>query len=580
MSNGWASITDGKVPRGHTGEPHDDTSYSREDDRRAEMTRTDEPKTPVSDEPQKNEHALRASEVRYRRVFEAAKDGILILDGESGAILDVNPYLMDLLGYCRNDLLGRQIWDLGPFKDIVASKAAFAKLQANDYIAYDDLPLLTLDGRRIDVGFVSNAYLVDGMRMIQCNIRDNTQRKRADKARSSLEEQVRVSQRMEALGALAGGVAHDFNNLLSVILCYTGFAREGLPAENPARDDLDEVEKAGKRAAALTHQLLAFSRKQVMQPVPLDLNLVVEGIERLLRRILGEDIELVHTLTPNLGLTMADPAQIEQVLMNLVVNARDAMPNGGKLTIETAKVDLDSHTAGLQVGVTPGAYVMLSVTDTGCGMDAKTRERIFEPFFTTKLPPKGTGLGLSTVYGIVKQSGGNIWVYSEPEHGTTFKVCFPRDLSRRRPTYQSSSSRLSAVRVGTETILLVEDEAAVRTLAQRILSSAGYTVLTASNGREAFLLCESFKGDLPLVVTDVVMPLLGGRAFATQLRKIRPATKVLFVSGYSDDALSTDGVLEEGNRFLGKPFNAAQLTRTVREMLDEGRPEPSVPGNP
>jgi two-component system cell cycle sensor histidine kinase/response regulator CckA len=528
----------------------------------------------------RNEHALRASEVRYRRVFEAAKDGIVILDGESGAILDVNPDLLDLLGCSRADLLGRQMWDLGPFKDIVASKVAFAELQANDYIAYDDLPLLAVDGRRIDVGFVSNAYLEDDMRMIQCNIRDNTQRKRADKARSNLEEQVRVSQRMEALGALAGGVAHDFNNLLSVILCYTGFAREGLPAEDPARHDLDEVEKAGKRAAALTHQLLAFSRKQVMQPVPLDLNLVVEGIERLLRRILGEDIELVHTLTPNLGLTMADPAQIEQVLMNLVVNARDAMPNGGKLTIETARVALDSHTAGLQVGVTPGAYVMLSVTDTGCGMDAKTRERIFEPFFTTKLPPKGTGLGLSTVYGIVKQSGGNIWVYSEPDHGTTFKVCFPRDLSQRRPTYQSSSSRLSAVRVGTETILLVEDEAAVRTLAQRILSAAGYTVLTASNGREAFLLCESFEGDLPLVVTDVVMPLVGGRAFATQLRKIRPATKVLFVSGYSDDALSNDGVLEVGSRFLGKPFNAAQLTRTVREMLDEGPPEPPLPNSP
>jgi two-component system, cell cycle sensor histidine kinase and response regulator CckA len=521
--------------------------------------------------------ALRASEMRYRRLFESARDGILILDADSGRIIDVNPYLADLLGYSREDFIGKQVWDFGPLKDVVASKEAFYELQATAYIAYEDLPLETSDGRHIDVGFVSNIYLVDGKRTIQCNIRDITSRKLADKERKSLEEQLRASQKMEAIGGLAGGIAHDFNNLLSVILCYTDFVVEALPQGSPLRDDLAEVEKASKLAVALTRQLLAFSRKQVLQPVPLQLNQVTEDIEKMLRRILGEDIELVHDLAADLGLTMADRSQIEQVIMNLVINARDAMPGGGRLMIVTENASLDPTYAATHAGVRAGPYVMLAVTDTGCGMDADTRRRVFEPFFTTKDPGKGTGLGLSTVYGIVNQSGGHIWVYSEPGHGTTVKVYLPRDISASAPVASTATSAIPEVLTGTETILVVEDEESVRALAERILSAAGYTVLTASNGQDALLRAESHDGDLALVLTDVVMPQLSGRMFAEQMGRLRPAAKILFMSGYSHDASSREGWLGTGTRFLGKPFTAMELTRKVRELLDDGRGRIAAP---
>ena len=319
------------------------------------------------------EHALAASEMRYRRLFEAAKDGILILDAVSGAIVDVNPFLVSLTGFSREEFLGRHLWEIGPFKDIAASAALFLELQDREYVRYEDLPLETRDGRRIDVEFVSNVYIVDDQKVIQCNMRDITERKRAEEERERLEEQLRASQKMEAIGSLAGGVAHDFNNLLTVILSYTGFALDGVREGDPLQDDLLEVKKAGERAAALTRQLLAFSRKQVLQPVPLDLNQIAAGVEKMLRRILGEDIDFVQALAPDLGLTLADPGQIEQVLMNLVVNARDAMPEGGKLTIETANVELDEEYAARHVAVKPGPYVLLAVTDTGCGMDEQTQ---------------------------------------------------------------------------------------------------------------------------------------------------------------------------------------------------------------
>jgi two-component system cell cycle sensor histidine kinase/response regulator CckA len=504
-----------------------------------------------------SEQALRASETRYRRLFESAKDGILILDADSGAIIDVNPYLADLLGYTREDFIGKHIWDFGPFHDVVASKAAFDELQAQDYIAYDDLPLETSDGRQVDVGFVSNVYLVEDQRIIQCNIRDISIRKLAERTRLDLADQLRAAQKMEAIGGLASGIAHDFNNLLSVILCYTEFALQRLPDGDPIRDDLFEVEKAGQRATALTRQLLAFSRKQVLQPVPLDLNHVAENLEKMLQRILGEDVELVSKLAPDLGLTMADPGQLEQVIMNLVVNARDAMPGGGSLTIETRNVDHAGRSC-----------VVLSVTDTGCGMDAQTRARVFEPFFTTKEADKGTGLGLSTAYGIVKQSGGDLWVESEPGRGSRFIVRLPRESSTAPTRSRTPIHGTTTRRVGSETILVVEDEVTVRELAQRILAAEGYTVLTAANGRDALALSGAHAGAIPLVLTDVVMPQVGGRMFAEQLRELRPSTKILFMSGYPGAAIDSQGMLEPGNRFLGKPFNAADLTRAVRDMLD------------
>jgi len=529
---------------------------------------------------QRAERALRASETRYRRLFESAKDGILIIEADSGQIIDVNPFLAELLGYGRDEFLGRHLWDLGPFKDIVASKDAFDLLQAQEYIAYEDLPLETSDGRHIAVGFVSNVYLVDAKRIIQCNIRDITSRKLAEQTRLNLEAQLRASQKMEAVGGLAGGIAHDFNNLLSVILCYTKFALDELPAESAMRNDLLEVDKATRCAATLTRKLLAFSRKQVLLPVLLDLNEVTESIETMLLRILGEDIELKNDLASDLGMMLADRSQLEQVIMNLVVNARDAMPGGGKLVIKTQNQLLDADHAALEVGMDPGPYVMFAVTDNGSGMDAATVSRVFEPFFTTKAPGQGTGLGLSTVYGIVKQSGGNIWVYSEPGRGTTVKIYLPRSTSGHVATTESVAASVPSDLTGTETILVVEDNDAVRNLAARILGAAGYTVLTAADGQQALQICASRPSDLPLVVSDVVMPVLGGRLFAARVLELCPSTRILFMSGYSDDAIANHGGLLPGTRFLEKPFNALDLSRRVREILDEGRVEPATRAAP
>jgi len=396
---------------------------------------------------------------------------------------------------------------------------------------------------------------------------DITERKRAAEAKEKLEDQLRQAQKMESIGSLAGGVAHDFNNLLSVILSYTEFATQG--ANEQLRDDLQEVKKAAERAAALTRQLLAFSRKQILQPVPLDLNHVATALEKMLRRILGEDIDLVQKLAPDLGLTLADPSQIDQIIMNLVVNARDAMPEGGKLTIETANAKLDEDYASRHVAVKPGPYVLLAVTDTGCGMDERTQARLFEPFFTTKEKGKGTGLGLSTVYGIVKQTGGNIWVYSEPGKGTTFKIFLPCS-----PTAKAAGPRVPALvtrTTGTETILVIEDEEGVRNAASRILRAAGYTVLTAATGDEALLTADAHRGEIHLVLTDIVMPGMSGKIVAERLAQSRPRTRVLYMSGYTGNAIAHHGVLEPGTHFIGKPFGAEDLTRKAREVLDDAR---------
>ena len=517
-------------------------------------------------ERKKAEEDLRASETRYRRLFESAKDGILILDAATGQVVDANPFLISLLGYSHADLLGKTLWDLGPFKDVTVSRDAFRELQEKDYVRYEDLPLETHDGRLINVEFVSNVYLVGKTRVIQCNIRDITERKRTEEQRKKLEGQLRVSQKMEAIGILAGGVAHDFNNLLSVILSYTEFAMKALREGDPLKDDLLEVKKAGDRAAVLTRQLLAFSRKQLLQPVPLNLNHVAEGVEKMLRRILGEDIDYVQVLAPDLGVVRADPGQIEQVLMNLAVNSRDAMSEGGKLTIETSNVELDEEYAAHHVGVKPGPYVQLAVTDTGCGMDEQTKSQLFEPFFTTKEKGKGTGLGLSTVYGIVTQSGGNIWVYSELGLGTTFKIYFPRELS-----VKATATRLRAMlepATGTETILVVEDEEALRKVARRFLEAAGYTVLTAAAGDEALLISAQHAGTIHLLLTDVVMPRMSGKALAQAFLKTRPMAKVLYMSGYADNAFVHHGAVDEGTYFLSKPFTATDITQKVRAVLD------------
>jgi PAS domain S-box-containing protein len=387
--------------------------------------------------------------------------------------------------------------------------------------------------------------------------RDVTQRRR-------LEEQLAQSQKLEAVGRLAGGIAHDFNNLLTGILGYSDLLRAGLAEDDPLRADADEVKKAAERAASLTRQLLAFSRRQVLQPRVIDLNRVVEEMDRMLRRLIGEDIELFTACAPDLGRVAADPGQIEQVIANLVVNARDAMPDGGRLVIETANVDVDAGLAHSRPAeIVPGPYVVLSVTDTGVGMDSETQAHVFEPFFTTKEIGKGTGLGLATVYGIVKQSGASIWVYSEPGRGTSFRIYFPRvtdpiDLQPEAPVTPASET-------GTETVLVVEDERLVRDLIAEELSRRGYRVLTALNGADALTLAGGHDGRIDVVVTDVIMPEMGGLELTQRLSAALPGIRVVYMSGYSERAVTDDGGPWP---LLQKPFSTGTLAAKIREVLD------------
>jgi PAS domain S-box-containing protein len=645
-------------------------------------------------ERKRKERDLETSEARYRRLFETAKDGILIVDADDGKIVEVNPFLIELTGYSRQDFLGKRLWEIALFKDAAMLSDLFDSLQTRRHVSYESLLLETRDGQRVDVEFVSHVYPVEGKNLIQCNIRDIsakqqvadelrfnnlvlltqqetsidgilvadadgrlvssnrrfadmwniprnvmasnsvhtvmqsildrvmdpeefeykikcllatheksqdeialkdgrtfdrysapmldadgkhfgrvwyfrdiTVHRRVEEERERLKEQLGSSQKLEAIGILAGGVAHDFNNLLSVILLYNEFAMDGTADDVPLKNDLIEIKIAAERAVALTQQLLAFSRKQVLQPVPLDLNGIAAGVQNMLQRIVGEDIDLVLVLAPDLGLTLADPTKIEQVLMNLVVNARDAMPGGGEITIETSNVELDEHYAARHSAAKAGAYVQLVVTDTGHGMDEQTLARVFEPFYTTKEKGHGTGLGLATVYGIVKQTGGNILVQSERGAGTSFKIHLPMELSSSVAMTIRPASVHARV-AGAETILLVEDDDALRKAARRTLVAAGYTVLTAVDGNDALLISAQHLGVIHLLLTDVVMPRMGGKALAEELLKSRPIVKVLYMSGYTDNTIDQHGVLPAGTHFIGKPFATADLTRKVREVID------------
>lgn len=396
--------------------------------------------------------------------------------------------------------------------------------------------------------------------------------------RHALEQQYRQSQKMEAVGQLAGGVAHDFNNLLTVILGYAGLLAEEYEEGDPRRRDVDEIRQAGERAAALTRQLLAFSRRQVLQSTIVDLNALTHSLVNMLRRLIGEHIELTLTLSSALGAVKTDPGQLEQVIMNLTVNARDAMPDGGRLTVETANVDLDEAYGkghGLDA-FSGGRFVMLAVSDTGVGMDEATQRRIFEPFFTTKPRDQGTGLGLATVYGIVKQSGGYVWAYSEPGRGTTFKIYLPRV---DEPAARMSETHVpdAAIGRGSETIMLVEDEDSVRALSRTVLERLGYRVLVAANPQEALAMMATHSEPIDLLLTDIMMPGDTGPELFRRLSAVRPTTRVLYTSGYADQAIISRGVLEAGAPFLQKPFSVAALARKVREVLDS---DPRAHGGP
>lgn len=519
-------------------------------ERTAELTKTIGQLRQESDARQEAE----ASVHRLAALVASSEDAIIGLD-LNAIITDWNSGAEKLFGYLAAEVIGRNVMFLVPEAD--RSRAEWALKQRSPVSPYEAIRDRK-DGSRVTVSVCLSPIYQQG-RMVGFSLiyRDITYTKR-------LEDQFRHAQKMEAIGTLAGGVAHDFNNLLTIISGYSELLLDQLTPSDPAHSLIEQIRKAGERAAALTRQLLAFSRQQVMELKVLDLNAIVGDTEKMLRRLIGEDISLATALNPRLGTIKADAGQIEQIIMNLSVNARDAMPRGGKLTIETDNVSLDQSYAQSHMEVQPGRYVMLAVSDTGCGMNEATKARIFEPFFTTKEKGKGTGLGLATVFGIVKQTGGHIWVYSELGQGTTFKIYFPM-TDGTVPTGNSFDGK--AVPTGIETILYVEDEDAVRALTVFALRSFGYTVLEANRGQEAIRLCETYQGPIHLLLSDVVMPEMGGRQVADAILSLRPNIKVLFVSGYTDDAIVRHGILHEQVAFLQKPFTPNALARKVRDVL-------------
>jgi len=515
----------------------------------------------------KAEHARTEAEIKYRMIVEqVAAISYIAEPGVNGRWFYVSPQIESILGYAPEEWLeSSENWlkFVHPDDHAAVNEAEQAGLQGKSFQA--EYRVLRKDGRTVWIS--DTATITQGSEnhpVMEGFMVDISERK-------LMEMQSQQARRMEAIGRLAGGIAHDFNNLLTIIKGYTELARQRTEGQSALRNDIERIDDASERAAALVRQLLAFSRKQVLQPKNLDLNGIVNGIEQLLRRLMGEDIQIQVKTSTELGTIKADPSQIEQVMMNLVVNARDAMPHGGKLTIKTSNAELEHGYASEQVSVKPGRYVLLEVTDSGTGMSPETAAHIFEPFFTTKGGTRGTGLGLSTSYGIVKQSGGYIWVFSEPQHGTTFKVYLPRVDESAEP---ATAVRLkTAPQRGTETILLVEDEEAVRDLTETVLTSYGYRVIVTQDPDHAQSIVAT---GLPihLMLTDVVMPSMSGRELARKLTVKIPDLRVLYMSGYSDDIVSTGGVLEAGLAFLQKPFTPALLAQRVREALDAVAPLP------
>lgn len=632
-----------------------------------------------------NEIALKAlydSEKRYRRLFEAAHDGILILEAETGKVVDANPFLLSLLGYTHEKMCGKYIWDIGVFKDIAASKDAFKTLQETSYIRYEDLPLETLCGKPISVEFVSNVYLVDHHHVIQCNIRDITERKQGEAERkllttaieqtgeaiaitddhgiiqfvnpafetmtcfgrseavgqhmrifnSAMQDdsfyddiwrtisggktwdgqmknklkdgsfctetcsispvrdtlgvivnyvvvkrditqhlrlmaQSQQAQKMEAVGLLAGGVAHDYNNMLNVIMGYAEMGLGKVAVDHPLHSDLEKIIKAALHSKDITQQLMGFARKQTIIPVVFDLNRNVENMFQMLQKIIGENIDLNWVPCMDSCHVKMDHSQIDQILVNLCINARDAISDIGKVTIR-AKNTVIHESDRLDYGeILPGAYVLLSVQDNGCGMSRDVMDHIFEPFFTSKALGKGTGLGLSTVYGIVKQNNGFIYVDSEPGKGTTFKIFLPSFTDQILDTRVKVPTEIQ--RGQGETILVVEDEPMLLDLNKRILEKLGYRVLAAGLPSEALAIVETYDGAIDLVLTDMVMPEMNGMALADRLQLQIPGIPIMFMSGYAADVIPQRRVTDEAMTFIQKPFTASELTSKIRAVIDQ-----------
>ncbi len=511
-------------------------------------------------ERKRTEEQLHDSERKYRLLFETNPEPMWVYDFETLQILAVNGAAITRYGYSEREFLELTIRDLHLAEDQGRLDEELSRRQANQEAVRVGVRHRTKDGQPFEVDLVARPLEFTGRRARLVLARDVT-------AQRHLEEQLRQSQKMEAVGQLAGGIAHDFNNLLTAILGSTQLLLHNTPTGDPRREDAEEIRNAGMRAAELTRQLLAFSRRQVLAPKVLELNAVVTNMQRMLQRLLGEDVELATALDPATGAVSADPGQLEQVLLNLAVNARDAMPSGGRLGVATSRLTLAEEHMERRHRLPAGDYACLAVTDTGSGMDEATQAHLFEPFFTTKEVGKGTGLGLATVYGIVKQSGGYIWVYSEPGRGTTVKVYLPR-VAAEADAPPLATPSLAEVRGGDETVLLVEDATPVRTMARRGLEGRGYHVLDASDGPAALELSARHAGRIDLLVTDVVMPGMSGRELAERLAPQRPSMKVLYTSGYTDDTMVRQGVLTAGVAFLQKPFVPDTLARKVREVLD------------
>jgi len=495
--------------------------------------------------------AMRESEERLRLIFDHVSDALFIAD-DSGRIIDANPAACALSSQSLETIRTLTMSQVLPESSPLGG-AEDSFTSSSDPSGITSRRNGQRDKRVLDV---RSAAFAPGV--LVYTVRDLTRQRK-------LEDQLVQAQKMEAVGQLAGGVAHDFNNLLTVIMSYSSMLLADMGANDTTRGDIQEISDAAQRAAALTRQLLAFSRKQVLQIRAVNVNAVVADVERMLRRLIGEDILLTTHLDPDLALINADPGQLEQVLINLAVNARDAMPGGGDLTITTDNAELSDEHGERYLGAAPGNYVMLAVTDTGSGMSKEVQQRLFEPFYTTKGPGKGTGLGLATVHGIVKQSGGDVYVYSELGHGTTFKVYFPR---LTKPEAATIPEHRVVTPSGSETVLLAEDDEAIRTLGARVLGALGYNVLVARTGGEALRIVAEHKGTIDLIATDVVMPEMNGSQLVERVLEARPGIRVLFMSGYTDDDVMRRGVIDGQTAFLQKPFTPDLLAHKVREVLD------------